>query len=154
MKLTIFYLTDNARHYTFNHFVNLLKSSYKKCEWSLLILTHSNDQAFYINELEGTNITFDIFNVPCHNNYMVKVKLAIEYAEKNNTPYLMKCDNDIFFTSQTLDYMIDNLSILDDSRYLTLGPTLSSGIPGIEYFIEQYLSEDERGVLENKFLEL
>ena len=153
MKLTIFYLTDNARHYTFKHFVNLLKSSDKKSEWSLLVLTHSNDQAFYINELEGTNIIFDIYNVPQHDNYMTKVKLAIAYAEQNNTPYLMKCDNDIFITSKTLDYMIDNLSVLDNSKYLTLGPTLSSGIPGIEYFIEQYLSDDERRVLENKFLE-
>jgi hypothetical protein len=153
MKLTIFYLTDNSRHYTFKHFVDLLKSSNKKYEWSLLILTHSNDKAFYINELENTNIIFDIFNVPSDDNYMVKVKLAIEYAEKNNTPYLMKCDNDIFITSQTLDYMIDNLSILDNSNHLTLGPTLSSGIPGVEYFIQDYLSADEMSTLENKFLE-
>ena len=153
MKLTIFYLTSDSRHYTFNYFVNLLKSSERKNEWSLLILTHSNDEDFYANVLNGTGITFNTLNVPSHDNYMTKVNCAIEYAENNNTPYLMKCDNDIFITSQTLDYMIDNLSILDNSSHLTLGPTLSSGIPGVEYFIEQYLSLEEKGILENKFLE-
>lgn len=153
MKLTIFYLTSDSRHYTFNYFVNLLKSSNRKNEWSLLILTHSNDEAFYNNGLNGTGIRFNTLNVPSHDNYMTKVKYAVEHAENNNTPYLMKCDNDIFITSQTLDYMIDNLSILDNSTHLTLGPTLSSGIPGVEYFITQYLSESEKNTLNNKFLE-
>jgi hypothetical protein len=34
-----------------------------------------------------------------------------------------------------------------------LGPTLSSGIPGVEYFMQQYLSDNETRVLQNKFLE-
>jgi len=152
MKLIFFYLTDDRRHYTFSHFTKLLNKSIKKNDWTLLILTHSNDEQFYTEELKKTTINSKIMNVHPHDNYMQKVRLAVRFAEENNTPYLLKCDNDIFLTPQSLDYMIDNLSILDNNEYLTLGPTLSSGIPGIEYFMNQYLSESEQNILRNKFL--
>jgi len=152
MKLVLFYLTSDSRHYIFPHFINLLDQSNKKDEWELLILTHSNDQEFYTNELNNKTIKATIINVPLHDNYMTKVKSAIDYAEKNNSPYLMKCDNDIFINPQTLDYMIDNLSILDGKEHLTLGPTLSTGIPGVEYFSEQYLSKTEHNILKKYFL--
>jgi hypothetical protein len=152
MKLVLFYLTSNSRHYTFPHFIKLLNQSKKKDEWELLVLTHSGDQQFYANELNNTSIKTTIVNVPPHNNYMTKVKVAIDFAEKNNSLYLMKCDNDIFLNPQTLDYMIDNLSVLDGKEYLTLGPTLSSGIPGVEYFMKQYLSDSEQDKLKKIFL--
>jgi hypothetical protein len=152
MKLVLFYLTSNSRHYTFPDFIKLLNESKKKDLWELLILTHSGDQQFYLNELANKSIKTTIINVPPHNNYMTKVKVAIDFAEKNNSPYLMKCDNDIFLNSQTLDYMIDNLSILDGKEYLTLGPTLSSGIPGVEYFMKQYLSNSEQDELKKLFI--
>ena len=152
MKLVLFYLTSNSRHYTFSHFIKLLDQSKKKDDWELLVLTHSADQEFYANNLNNATIKSTIINVPSHNNYMIKVKVAIEFAEKNNTPYLMKCDNDTFINSQTLDYMINNLSILDGKEYLTLGPTLSSGIPGVEYFMDQYLTESDKDELKKIFI--
>jgi hypothetical protein len=130
-----------------------LNSSKKKNEWTLLILTHSNDQEFYEEKLAEVSINSEIVNVPSHDNYMTKVKYAIDFSERSETPYLMKCDNDIYITPQTLDYMIDNLTILDNSTHLTLGPTLSSGIPGIEYFMEQFLSLAEQETLKKFFLE-
>jgi hypothetical protein len=84
---------------------------------------------------------------------MVKVHTAIEYAEVNSIPYMMKCDNDIFITAQTLDYIIDNLEILNGKSHLTIGPILSSGIPSVEYFIRQYLSNDERDIIESEFIQ-
>lgn len=153
MKLAIIYLTSNERHYTFPHFVNLLKKSLKKHEWTLLVLTHSNDSEYYDNELNNSLINYSIFNVsPTNDNYMVKIKYGIEYAEKENIPYSMKCDNDIYLKANTLDYMIDNLSILDNKKHLTLSPILSSGIPTVEYFIDQFLSEDEKYKINEHFI--
>jgi len=153
MKLVLFYLTNDSRHYTFPHFVNLLNSSKKKDEWTLLVLTHSNDIEFYSEEINKYSFSSKIVNIPENDNYMNKVRYAINFAEENNSKYMMKCDNDIFLTSKVLDYMIDNLSILDgNSEFLTLGPSLSSGIPGVEYFMNQFLSDTEQSTLKEYFL--
>jgi len=153
MKLLIFYLTDNARHFTFPHFIEMLNKSQKKTEWKLLILTHTNDNNFYIENLKNYDIQYDINNVEPGNNYMRKVFFATEYAEINEIPYLMKCDNDIFLKAQTLDFMIDNLSLLENGNHLTIGPVLTSGIPGIEYFKEQFLDNEAQNRLDDLFLQ-
>jgi hypothetical protein len=152
MKLVVAYLTSSSRHYTFPNFVNLLNKSLKKNEWSLLILTHSNDCEYYNNEINKYSINYKSINLIADNNYMNKIQFAIEYAEYNNIPYIMKCDNDIYIRANTLDYMIDNLSILDSKKHLTIGPIISSGIPTIEYFIDQFLSDDERYKLNEYFI--
>jgi hypothetical protein len=64
----------------------------------------------------------------------------------------MKCDNDLFIKYQTLDFMIDNLHLLENSKHLTIGPVLTSGIPGIEYFKEEFLDNDAQKQLEQLFL--
>ena len=152
MELLVFYLTDNRRHFTFPHFIEMLNKSERKNKFKLLILTHTNDSQFYIEQLQKGDICYDIKNVPANNNYLVKVNYACEYAEQASIPYLMKCDNDIFIKSQTLDYMIDNLNLLENSRHLTLGPVLTSGIPGIEYFKEEFLDESAQKHIEQMFL--
>ena len=153
MKLLIFYLTDDKRHFTFPHFIEMLNKSCKKDLWKLLILTHTNDNSFYINEInKHSNIQYDTFNVLPDENYLRKVKYAGNYAESNNYPYVMKCDNDIFIKAETLDYMIDNLELLENGNHLTIGPVLTSGIPGIEYFKEQFLDNESQKQLESLFL--
>jgi len=153
MKLLIFYLTDDRRHFTFPYFIEMLNNSSKKDQWKLLILTHANDTDFYINEInKNSNIQYETFNVVPENNYLRKVKYAGSYAEENGFPYMMKCDNDIFIKAETLDYMIDNLTLLENSNYLTVGPVLTSGIPGIEYFKEQFLDAESQKKLDSLFL--
>jgi len=152
MALLIFYLTDNNRHFTFPHFVNMLNKSKKKKLWKLLILTHTNDIDFYKKILETTDINSDYYNIDPNYNYLNKVKYAINYAENENFSYMMKCDNDIFLKSQTLDFIIDNLHLLNNNENLTLGPVLTSGIPGIEYFKEQFLDNETNLELNNLFL--
>jgi len=152
MKLIIFYLTSDARHYTFPHFVKLLDKSEKKDDWSLLVLTHSNDTSYYSEELKKVSIHNNILQTQVHDNYMIKVKLACQVAEQKGIPYMMKCDNDIFLNAKTLDYMIDHLDILNNGKHLTLGPTLSSGIPGVEYFTRDFLTETQKNTLESMYI--
>ena len=152
MKLLIFYLTDNRRHFTFPHFINMLNASSKKDLWKLLIATHTCDNNFYIEELNKYDINYDIVNVPTDNNYLRKVKYSANYANQNNFPYVMKCDNDIFLKAQTLDYMIDNLSFLENGKHLTIGPTLTSGIPGIEYFKDSFLDNEAKLNIEKLYI--
>lgn len=152
MKLLIFYLTDDRRHYTFSHFTNMINKSNKKELWKLLILTHTDDCNFYEKNLVNTDINFDICKVEPDRNYLQKVFRATKYAEDNQIKYMMKCDNDLFIKHQTLDYMIDNLELLDSNKHLTLGPVLTSGIPGVEYFIDQFLDSDAKDTIKKLFL--
>lgn len=151
--LTIFYLTNEDRHYTFQHYVNLINKSQTKDKWRLLVLTHSHDQQFYYNILKQTNISYNIIYIPPHDNYMEKVRFAIQDAEYNKSEYMMKCDNDILILPQTLDYIVNNLNLLDDPKNITLGPTLTSGIPSVEYFVQSFLTEAQQSVIRKKFIE-
>ena len=153
MKLLIFYLTDNRRHYTFPHFIKMMNNSEKKDDWKLLILTHTHDENFYTEQLKNYDINYDVTNVQPDNNYLRKVNYAVNYAEINKFPYIMKCDNDIFLKAQTLDFMVDNLYLLESNKHLTIGPVLTSGIPGIEYFKEEFLDFESQKQLENLFLQ-
>lgn len=153
MELLILYLTDERRHYTFKHFIDLINESVLKNKWKILILTHSNDSSFYSDILKLTDISSYTITVEENNNYLNKLFLGINFAEKNNIPFTMKCDNDIFLRGNTLDYMINNLESINNTQYLTIGPTLSSGIPGIEFFKEQFLDESENKKLEDLFLQ-
>jgi hypothetical protein len=146
-KLLIFYLTDNKRHFTFNHFCDLLNYSKHKEHFKLLILTHTNDTLFYNNNLSHTNINFDIVQVEHNDNYMKKIETAVQYAETNNYEYMMKCDNDIFIHGNLIDYFIENLHLLKDSKNLTLGPILSTGIPSVDLFIDQFCNDSEKEYL-------
>jgi hypothetical protein len=152
MKLLLFYLTDNRRHYTFPHFIQMLSSLKNKAQVKLLILTHTNDDHFYYEFLKYTGFDFLIENVHTDNNYLRKVYFACNYAQQNGFEYMMKCDNDIFIKSQTLDYMIENLHLLENSRHLTIGPVLTSGIPTVEYFKEDFLDTDANCKLNSLFL--
>lgn len=155
MKLLLFYLTDDKRHYTFPHFVELISKSALKAEWKLMVLTHCNNTEFYRSFLKDKSIQYDVINVPLHGNYLTKVRMAANYAETNDIPYVMKCDNDVFLHSATLDYIIENLGILEEkgNEFLTLGPILSSGVPSVELFVERFLSEDQKGALEKMYLD-
>jgi len=152
MELLLFYLTDDRRHYTFPHFIEMIDKSIKKDKWKLLILTHSNDSHFYVEHLNKCDILYDIVNVVYDNNYMEKVNAACSYAEQHDFPYMMKCDNDIFLKAQSLDYIIDNVHLLENGKHLTIGPVLTSGIPGIEYFKDQFLDEDAQNQIDHLFL--
>jgi hypothetical protein len=131
----------------------MINESQKKNIWKLLIITHKNDNNFYIKNLKKYDIDYDISNVKNDdNNYLRKVHFAVNYAKHNNFPYVMKCDNDLFIKAQTLDYMIDNLNLLENGKHLTIGPTLTSGIPCIEYFIDSFLDDDAKKEISQLFL--
>ena len=73
MKLLIFYLTDDRRHHTFPHFVNMINKSNKKDLFQLLVLTHTDDSYFYKENLGNTDIKFGICKVAPDKNYLQKI---------------------------------------------------------------------------------
>lgn len=118
----------------------------------LLVLTHSNDGEFYRQELKDTKIKAFTFNFAPENNYMTKVSFATQFAKENNIPYLMKHDNDIIMSSYMYDYLFENRSILEDPTNLVLSPTLTTGIPSVEQYIDDFLDDDEKILARHLFM--
>lgn len=150
-SLLIFYLTDNRRHYSFKPFIDLMSGSKYGEKWKIIILTHSDDVKFYQDILKDAVINFEIFEFDEYDNYMIKVRFAIRFALENNFEYIMKCDNDIFLLHQTLDFIMENLNLLNNPKNLTLVPCLSNGIPSVEYFINDFLNKEAKIKIENLF---
>lgn len=160
MKLQICYLTDTRRHFAFEPFLHFLTQSKRRHLWSLVVLTHEDDSAFYNDILKNVEINSAVIQVESvDGNYLNKVRTGALLASKSNIPYVMKCDNDLFFSGATLDYMIDHLDILNQFsdttarlKHLTLSPVLTNGIPTVEYFVRDFLTPEAQAEVNSRFL--
>ena len=141
MKLLICYLTSAQRHYAFKPFLHFLLQSKCKHEWTLTVLTNDDDCAFYNDILAPLDLNSAVLQVDnTGGNYMDKVRSAALIAQQNRIPYVMKCDNDLFFSGATLDFMLEHLdSTLQSDKHLTLSPVLTNGIPTVEYFVRDFM---------------
>lgn len=152
-SICIFFLTANARQFIFPQIAENISKCQNKHKIKLLILTDPDDNPErYVNTLMNKNIDYDICVVPHENNYMNKASVAVQYAESNNIPYLMKHDNDVLCSPYLYDYLFENLKVLDDPKNLALTPTLTSGIPTVEQFIDDFCSPQEKQELYDIFL--
>ena len=115
------------------------------------ILASSEFSSFkkMVDDLKSANIKVNAFKITGDDNYMRKILTAIENGEE----YSISIDEDVFIPYKTWEYFIENVSILDDSENLFLSPTITSGIPSVDLFVENFLNEDERNKLENIYLE-
>lgn len=142
--LCIFYLADDRRQFYFPKFVKYFSDCKYLDRIVLLVLTHSNDREFYRGQLKGTKIQSFTFNFAIENNYMTKVSFATQFAKENNISYLMKHDNDILMSSYMYNYLYENRGVLEDPQNLILSPTLTTGIPSVEQFIDDFLDPSEQ----------
>jgi hypothetical protein len=151
-KLLIFYLTSNDRYFIFKKFVDEIYKSEYRDNIFLLLVNSNADFNFYNEYLSGKNISYGKASVSCpSSNYLPKVKFAIDFAIKNNYKYIMKCDNDVIIPSYTINYIIENLDALNKPNVLTISPTITTGIPSVEYFIDDFLNEDEAIEIRKEF---
>lgn len=151
-KLCIMYLTDKLRPYMFPRFVSELSQCKYLSEIVLLVLTHDNDLTYYQQYLQESPIQFKLGFVDPDRNYLKKIGLTLDFIKNENIPYLMKHDNDILMSHFMYDYLFENLSVLEDSSNIVLTPTLTSGIPTCDMFIEDFLTPEEQTKIKNVFL--
>jgi hypothetical protein len=150
--LLIFYLTANDRHFVFEKFVKELEKLKHINRVKLLISTSDSNSEYYSEYMNSINLDYTIHTVQCPSyNYLPKVKDAISYATNNNIKYIMKCDNDVIIPTYTIDFIIENIEYLDNPENLTISPTLTTGIPSVEYFLDEFLTKDEVNLVRNEF---
>jgi hypothetical protein len=149
--MCIMYLTSNQRQFTFKHVVNAINASKYVGNIHLLVLTHANDCEFYERVLKGSAISYTVKNFDNHDNYMNKVRFTVNFASANKIPYIVKHDNDILMGPAVYDYMFENRGILQDDTNLVLTPTLTSGIPTCDLFVDDYLTSEEKEYMHSLF---
>jgi hypothetical protein len=155
MSLAIGYLSSDARKYTLNTICEFLKSMKEenKNKIILLILIDENsDSQFFEKNISTVGIKYVIHKASNHNNYLNKIGFFIKYSKQNNIKYCMKLDNDIIINNYTLDFIVENLDILNDDKNLLLSPILSSGIPTCDMFIDNFFNQTEKQEIQKIFL--
>lgn len=151
-KLLIFYLTSNDRHFVFERLLKELESIENKKLIEILIVNSNKDNSFYEYHLGKSQIFYKTTYVECpQSNYLPKVRYAIEYAKKHEYKYIMKLDNDVIIPAYTIDYLVSNLSILEEESAVTISPTISTGIPSVEYFIDDFFDDEEARKIRGEF---
>ena len=80
------------------------------------------------------------------NNYLMKVNVASQVK----TPMVAKIDEDIFLTTANWQKLLSDSFNFDlDEEILT--PLISSGVPSVEYFLDNFLGKSEAILLREQF---
>lgn len=100
-----------------------------------------------LSKIDTTGIDTQI--VPLENDhYMLKV----ESMKTTDCKYMCKWDDDVFINRHVWDYMIENVSIVDNPRYSVLSPIFTNGIPSVDLFVEDFMSEEDKEHVSSIFL--
>ncbi len=152
--ICIGYLADDRRTYTFDKFIHFLNKVINKEKIHLLILINNINKDFFENIIKAnlTNVNYTILSFHNDNNYINKIKTFIDFTQKNNMKYCMKFDNDLIINNHVIDFMIENVTLLENKENLYITPSLSSGIPTTDYFIEDFFNDEEKKNIHNIFL--
>jgi hypothetical protein len=80
-------------------------------------------------------------------NYMNKINSFIS----SDCEYSCSMDDDILLSCHLWDYIIENISILDNPENLFISPLISNGIPSTDLFIEDFFEIESREEIRSIF---
>ena len=136
-EITINYLSHNRLHYSDLMFYFLSKIKPKnKTKLKLNIL--SSVEYDWSVKCENLGIDYEVIVFNSHLNYLTKIKFAVN----SDTKYSVKLDEDCFMNNYVWDYLIENVGVLDNEEILTLSPTMSNNIPSCDYFIDDFINDE------------
>lgn len=107
-----------------------------------LFIYHNN-----IDEQKWTDIVqpvaengIEVTLVGMHDDtYLHKVQVALQTEHE----YSCKWDDDVFLNRDVWNFMIDNLEIVKSPNVSILAPCLSNGMPSVDMFVEDFLTQEE-----------
>jgi hypothetical protein len=136
--ITINYLSHNRLNFstlTF-HFLSKIKKENKDKLFLNILATHDTNWAEICEPLE---IDYAIHINNSNHNYLPKIGIAIS----SETEYSVKLDEDCFMNNYVWDYIIENIDVLQNPRILTLSPIMSNNIPSCDYFINDFIKDNQ-----------
>lgn len=131
-----------------NELANIKDDNKKEIE--LYVYCHEIDNTIWeeiLYEVATNGINVSLVSMP-NDEYSEKMKIA----QQTKAEYFCKWDDDVFINRYVWDYMIENVSILEDSSVSVLAPTLSNGMPTVELFIRDFLTKSEIDQVHSIFL--
>jgi hypothetical protein len=69
--------------------------------------------------------------------------LKMQVIQQSLADYICKWDDDVFINRYVWNFMIENVNQLDNSNISVIAPTLSNGMPSVELFIKDFLTQSE-----------
>jgi hypothetical protein len=149
MKCNIIYLPYRRFHYVETLIKLLSKVKSRDFHVTVCGLNHHRGECADIaTKLQAVGISSSPFNVTTGwTNYLDKLKgtVSLDY------PYTIKLDEDIFLSSATWDYFLENLNVLDDPKMGIFSPILSNGIPTVDNFIYKHMDPASKSHIESLF---
>jgi len=151
MKICINYLPYRRYHYS-SFLVDFLIKIKEENKKEILFRCHleKNDTVLKSNmdKLKENGIIVELLFYPYGFNYQKK------YANfcNHECEYSCKLDEDIFLNNYLWDYIIENINVLDNEDNFLIAPSLSTGIPTIDYFIEDHFDEKYKKEIFDSFL--
>lgn len=123
-----------------------IDNNYKKLFQIYIHAYRGLDMSAHIALCRSNGLNCRLISYTAH-DYLPKILTAVN----SSSQYSMKIDEDIFINHHTLKYILDNISILNNDDVLAITPTLSTGIPTLEMFIEDVFTEEEKNRVYNMF---
>ena len=149
-KISINYLPHNRSYYfttIFNQLINIKEENKNVIEVNVFV-SYEDDPHINLNLLLDNGIDAQLIYQPhLDGHYMGKVEKAVDISRK----YYISLDEEVFMNHYIWDYYIENCSVLDDEQNVWMAPLLSSGIPTVDWFIEQFFDDEEISYIHNLF---
>ncbi len=95
---------------------------------------------------EAANIKFENI-LPCPAKYFDKCKMMAN----QDSEYIIKCDEDIYLTADGWDNFLNGVDSIDWDYCGCYVPLITSGIPGIETFLNYYVDKETRDFFREMF---
>ncbi len=117
----------------------------------LHIYADQNQTQFWIEELNKSKYISLKNKIHCmpNDSYLPKVIIA----QQTECEFSIKWDDDIFINSSAWDFLIENINILNINPDISIiAPILSNGMPSVDLFVKDFLTEDEIKKAHNIFL--
>jgi len=142
-KLQINILSCEHRQYRFpftKKMVNEICNIQNKNKVRLCIHAQQPVVDAWIDYFKQINLDIEVVIYKYDNsNYLDRVKTA----QSTNCKYSCKLDDDVLISRHVWDYIIENLGNITKENPI-IAPILTNGIPSVELFVEQFLSESDR----------
>lgn len=143
----------NYFHYNRNffpllkHFLNKIKYE-NKTKFIFNILTNPSYNQYFQEETKTIDFNCHIYNF----NYGFNYPNKIAWSTSQSVPYSIKIDEDCFVSNHVFDYMIENIELLKDNDIQMMTGIVSNGIPTVDDFIENYLTDGQKDEIYKLFL--